>query len=122
MKIEVVSRPLFNLPLPIETVELLMRMSSLHYDGRCKSASAVGGFIYGWKNSVTFMPDVPVSATWHELDTMLKICENTMALDERTGARETIYKLTKDVRLAVDVWNRASKDWRVIAESGYTPV
>lgn len=116
MKIEVVARPLFNLPLPLETVKLLMLMSSRHYDGRCKSASAVGGFIYGWNNSVTYSPDLPVSATFHELDVTLKICENTMALDEQTGARETIRRLVQDVHLAVSGWNRASHDWRVTVE------
>lgn len=111
MKIEITPRPLFELHLPIETIDLLMEMSRHHYDGVCKSASAVGGFIYGWRNSVSFVPESPVSATWRELDTMLKICENAQLLSDQPGARETIWKLTKDVNKAMRHWNNVSKGW-----------
>lgn len=121
MKIEISSRPVFSLPLPLKTVELLMTMSRHHYDGRCKSASAVGGFIYGWSNSVTFAPEGPVDATWDQLDTLLKICENVAVLHEDPGARSVVWKLTTDVHRALSHWNRISKDWCTVIDTETMP-
>nr|WP_319566299.1 hypothetical protein [uncultured Rhodoferax sp.] len=113
MKIKINSQPQFMLPLTLETVDLLMEMSRHHYDGVCKSASAVGGFIYGWHNSVTFMPESHVRATWRELDTMLKICEISQLLSGHPGERETIRRLVQDVHKAMRHWNDVSKGWCV---------
>jgi hypothetical protein len=112
MKIEINSQPLFKLPLSLETIELLMEMSRHHYDGVCKAASAVGGFIYGWRNSVSFVPEVPVSATWRELDTLLKICEiNTALFHGQPEVRKVIWDLVKGVNKAMSHWNNVSKGW-----------
>lgn len=111
MKIEITPSPVFNLPIPIGTIGLLMEMSAHHYDGVCKAAGVVGGFIYGWNNSVTFMPESPVSATWRELDTMLKICENTAIFSDQPISRKVIRELVADVRYAMNQWNEHSKDW-----------
>jgi hypothetical protein len=108
MKIEINSQPVFNLPLPIGTIRLLIEMSSAHYDGVCKSASMVGGFIYGWNNSVSFSPEFPVSATWRELDTMLKICENTGIFSDRPDTQKVIRELAKAARYAMNQWNQKS--------------
>lgn len=59
MKIEINSQPLFMLSLPLKTIELVMEMSRHHYDGVCKQASAVGGFIYGWRNSASLCQSRP---------------------------------------------------------------
>lgn len=121
MKIEIVSQPLFNLYLPAETIELLLTMSRHHYDGVCKDASAPGGFIYGWKNSVAFMPEEPVSANWRQLDTMLKICENTEVLHDQPGARDIVRKLYRDARFAITLWTQSSENWRLTTEHGRAP-
>lgn len=52
-----------------------------------------------------------MSATWRELDTVLKICENVQLLSVQPGARETIWKLIKDVNKAMSHWNNVSKGW-----------
>ncbi|WP_157979478.1 hypothetical protein [Rhodoferax ferrireducens] len=117
MRIEITSQPRFELPLSLETVDLLMEMSRHHYDFVCKQASAVGGFIYGWRNSVSFVPESPVSATWRELDTVLKICENFCVLDSKSTARASIWRLTSDLKLAISHWNCISNQWRLTIET-----
>jgi len=39
-----------ELKLARAEVEHFRILSAAHYDGKCRSASAVGGFIYGWRN------------------------------------------------------------------------
>lgn len=117
MKIEINSQPVFNLPLPIGTILLLMEMSAHHYDGVCKSAGMVGGFIYGWRNCVSFAPDLPVSATWRELDTMLKICENTGIFSDRPDEKQIIRGLAKAVRYAMSQWNQKSSGFCLSLDS-----
>lgn len=74
--ISAVMRPRFMLTLSKPLVELLMKLSSIHYDWRCKAASKVGGFLYGWRNHfVKFELTSPVETTSHEMDTLMKIME-----------------------------------------------
>lgn len=113
MIITVYPKPSFAIPLSAATVALLVRMSSLHYDMVCKQAGAVGGFLYGWNNSVTFMPEASVTATWREADTTLKICENCGLYPVGSDAREDIADLTKTIRAAMRAWTAASEDWSV---------
>lgn len=115
MKITIKARPEFHLPLDAATVALLMQMSSLHYDARCKAASAVGGFIYGWRNSVQFSPELPVEATWNDLDTVLKICENRSFLGAED--QERVRDLTKALRHAHQRWNEVSPQWTAEADT-----
>lgn len=115
MKITIKARPEFNLPLDAATVALLMQMSSLHYDGRCKAASAVGGFIYGWRNSVQFSPELPVTAASNDLDTVLKICENRSFLG--ADDQERVRDLAKALRHAYQRWNEVSPQWTAEADA-----
>lgn len=68
-----------QLLLAIAEVAILMDLSSYHYDGRCKAAGAVGGFIYGMSNKVEWAredgSDIPSLLTWSQVDTMCKILE-----------------------------------------------
>lgn len=59
-----------------------MRQSDAHYDGVCKAASKVGGFIYGWKNLVDFRDECVVSMSYREFDILSKIMENVGVLSE----------------------------------------
>ncbi len=59
-----------------------MECSRRHYDGKCKSASTEGGFLWGWLKEVEFHEEfkkdgVPrtVKATWDQMDTLCKILE-----------------------------------------------
>lgn len=71
----------------------LCELSERHYDGVCKAASRVGGFLYGIKNQFSFtqnekaggkiIPEkdwslddfVEVHMVWRQLDTLAKIAE-----------------------------------------------
>lgn len=65
-----------------EEVELLMRLSASHYDGVCRQAGQVGGFLYGMNNR--FVVEVPevvalgntVELSFREIDTLCKILES----------------------------------------------
>lgn len=66
-----------------EDVEVLLECSRRHYDGRCKAAGQVGGFLYGIKNHVEWGgPEIggptepsPVELTWDKIDILAKITE-----------------------------------------------
>lgn len=72
-----------DLELTKAEVEHLMACSKAHYDYKCKQASEVGGFIYGWRNHFELDPETgdgpeattSVRATWHEMDLACKILE-----------------------------------------------
>lgn len=101
MKYEIHYTPEFWLSMTPETAQLIKRLSGMHYDGRCKAAGAVGGFVYGWANWAEGVTEIPVRATTHELDTVAKIIEMPPPLTERERAllldfRSTIYKAMRE--------------------------
>lgn len=73
----------FELLISRDELQTLLECSSLHYDGVCRSASVVGGFLYGWnihmiyshEEGSTPLTEVTVLAIWTQLDTCLKILE-----------------------------------------------
>lgn len=75
MKITIRAQPKFYFKLTQAQVDLLMKLSELHYDFVCKQASKPGGFLMGWKNCVQYFPDSEVSGSFRDLDTALKILE-----------------------------------------------
>lgn len=87
MKIEMTASPVFRFALNDKQLEVLIKCSSHHYDMVCKDASKVGGFIYGWKNSMDFHKDLgdgylPCKASWRDLDCCMKILEGVHVCDE----------------------------------------
>lgn len=88
-----------NVEMTGADLNVLLKVSKHHYDGKCKDASARGGFLYGWANRFFFQhepdavnaaPDtenglkllwrcrsqtVEVEVSARELDTMAKIME-----------------------------------------------
>ena len=63
-----------------EEVDKLLEYSSRHYDGVCKAAGQVGGFIYGWSNYFSLGEETPLdeyefTISRRELDLVAKICE-----------------------------------------------
>lgn len=101
-----VMRPRFQLTLSKSLVELLMKLSSVHYDRRCREAGQIGGFLYGWRNHfVVFDMDVPVETDSHELDTLLKIMEGAPHL--QPDDRDRIKVLGDQIREQL----RASRVW-----------
>jgi hypothetical protein len=81
MKAAIVAIPKFYMTLTAEEIEALVTCSSHHYDRTCNMASRLGGFIYGWHNTLTTPTDTEplstaaVSATTHQLDLCCKILE-----------------------------------------------
>lgn len=80
MKIETFYKPVFELTLTKQVVELLVKTSNTHYDGVCKLASRPGGLLFKWLNQIEF--ETPCTATFRELDLTLKIAENRHFLDK----------------------------------------
>lgn len=111
MKITIQASPKFYLSLTLEQVKLISELSSSHYDGVCRAASMVGGFIYGWVNSLTYAPSEQVPAEWRQLDTVLKICEMVGHLDPEQQI--TIAKLRKSIRGAMSKSVELFQEWSV---------
>ncbi len=83
MKISIYATSNFVFEVAKDLVDNLMQLSQMHYDGICRSASKIGGFLYGWNNMVTFRESQPIkerepvtaSCNFRTLDTLAKICE-----------------------------------------------
>lgn len=92
--------PVFFISFTLEQVKSIMAMCELHYSAECKAAGRVGGFVYGWKNHLTYIdatePTPQVEATHHQLDILSKICENP--LDQH---RELAQEITAMVWYAI---------------------
>lgn len=120
MQIVITAVPRFSVALSPEDVELLSRLSASHYDARCRAASVPGvhGFIHGWRVGQTWASEegdeqVPAAeATWHELDTSLKIMENTRGLpsDDQARARE----LTRNLSGALEFARALLPVWKAV--------
>lgn len=92
MRIEIASRPEFKFNITRRAVTLLVKLSTRHYDGHCRSISQIGGFLRGWENMLNLAYDdvialsdsysVRVYAAWSELDTLLKVMEMCMGLSK----------------------------------------
>jgi len=71
-------------------VDSLMELSASHYDGKCKAAGKVGGFLYGIHNAVCVLPDAseefPRRLSWDNVDTLCKILEQS-----RTDEQAELY-------------------------------
>jgi len=82
MNIEIYGRADFWFVLTDDQMEVLLRLSAVHYDGVCRRATHPGGFIYGWhmERSVHDGGDknAKLKATFREIDTCLKILEVLM--------------------------------------------
>ena len=74
-RIVVYGKPVFDFTISAQEIEMLVDLSTRHYDATCKMASALGGFIYGWRNMAAGHVAVAVSATWRDLDLCCKILE-----------------------------------------------
>jgi hypothetical protein len=82
MDIQIHASPVFLIPLREKHIEVLMLLSEHHYDGTCKAASKVGGFLYGWKNQIDWWKDYEqeeeyktIRTNMHELGLCCKMLE-----------------------------------------------
>lgn len=102
MEIEVYAVPHWNIQFTKAHINVLMELANHHYDGVCRDAARVGGFIYGWNNHIQFyeLPS-PVSANSRQVDICLKILEDSSHLHhgiERSLANEMRIVLHKAIR------------------------
>lgn len=107
--IRILPVPRFEMPFTLYQVSILKQLSEAHYDFTCKRSGRVGGFIYGWEQSLTFSELGSVSATWHDLDLTLKIME----MPYLTGKEENdaIVAIRKMCREAMNRANKAVDKW-----------
>lgn len=107
----------FNIELPLADIAMLCALSAIHYDGRCKSASAHGGFLCGWRNYAEFCAEKygpetshSVTASFDELDSCLKIMEHP------TREHEThAYALTTKFSRLCTLANEAYHAWTPVS-------
>jgi hypothetical protein len=120
MKIFIQGVPHFHWQPTHAHIALLTALSGMHYDARCKEASCVGGFIYGWKNCVLLAETeasddaVTVNATWNQLDTCLKIMEMPHGLNDAEKA--LVYEMRTSFHRALTVANQKCRDWNTESE------
>ena len=99
MKITIYAKPVFEVTMSREQIDLVRECSRLHYDTTCRAAVQVGQFLHGWKNLVELSPpDVKkftVSLTAHQLDLTCKILE--MPINKFS---EAAYEIRHALRLA----------------------
>lgn len=107
MNIQIQGEPVFYLHITKSVIDTCLTLSSLHYDGTCKAAGKLGGFLYGWKNHIEhFTPETLVRASFRELDLLLKICEMPV-----TPHDDEMNKFISCVRMALITSGRISKLW-----------
>lgn len=70
-----------NIHFVLNRAELMVLNNAaiLHYDGKCKAAGMVGGFIYGWNNLLNASDEdsILVCCSFAKLDLMCKIMEQS---------------------------------------------
>ena len=115
MEITMRGRPEFSFDLQVECIDLLYRLSYLHYDAHCRSYSGDGGLIAYWKK-MSGMADMVADgrlkcyAKWRDLDTICKILEMssmTVSYNDRQNGRnmaEAFGHCLARGNLRTDVW------------------
>lgn len=96
--------PRFCLQLTCSDLATLIQMARLHYDGECKRAATLGGFLYRWDHTVTEFNGFGCTATSRELQLTLKILEMRAALHTNKD-RATADRLSAAIHAALNQWN-----------------
>lgn len=113
MKIEIQGKPEFWFALTDEQMAVLELLSSVHYDLKCKMATMVNGFIYGWKNARSAVDKTSRRASFREIDTCLKILESLMMPPPAMSEAQQVvgHKLVKSFREALARADREGESW-----------
>ncbi len=118
IKIEIYAIPKFKIMLTKNQVAVLMKLSDLHYDGKCQSFGRLGGLIRGWQNcwdadlviNPTPSDELDFYCSHKELDILCKILEinhfmRMLANTELTDYPDALamsVAFNKSLRLAMD--------------------
>lgn len=88
MRIDVQATPRFNLFIEKATLDALVVAGLRHYDAKCRAAAQEGGFARRWqKMAAGGFGSLGFSASWQELDTIMKMCE----MEGRNGLLAALY-------------------------------
>jgi hypothetical protein len=107
MDIHIRCTPSFDITLTSNHIALLAKLSVLHYDNKCKSASEENGFLKQWEYTVSawIIPihalggEPPfVRASFSDLDTCLKILEVTGLATRSKLLTEDEVKISRELR------------------------
>lgn len=109
---KITGRPEFHFVLDKTTLDLIHQLSVSHYDAKCRGASRLGGFIYGWTQRMDDNAEAECTATFQELDLLTKICEAIPQLrspEQRAKLRSFRDQISAALRRA----NVAVLGWRI---------
>ena len=93
---EISFKPIAHVTFTSAEIRLMCECSRCHYDGVCKDASKVGGFLYGMSNAEENAPGHSHSLTWRQLDTLAKILELGSMLELEKA--KTAFGLNLEIR------------------------
>ncbi len=85
--------PKVLIELPDQELDLIIECAKHHYDGTCRQAAAVGGFLHGMSN----FREHPHSLTLRELDLISKIVEACNVLPSE-GKAELALKISSEIK------------------------
>jgi hypothetical protein len=91
-----------------EEIDFLMERSRLHYDAKCRSVSAVGGFLYGIDNAHRIGIEEH-TLTSLQLGTLAKILEMAWSIEDDMR-RNLSKEIHGDLRSISDEYNRLTKE------------
>ena len=126
MNIQIHASPVFFVPLREKHIEVLMLLSEHHYDGTCKAASKVGGFLHGWKNQINWwkQPDYELEEEYktirtdmHELGLCCKMLEMSSYLftDKDSEEMKTARDMRQSFNRAFSLANSKYDEWKVVS-------
>lgn len=129
MRINITAKPFFSFSLPVKVLEALIKLSEIHYDAYCRSAStkanvyANKGFLIKWHDFSQYINagnpnEVEVyNASFKEIDTVLKILElvDTPGCKGIFGAEVDTFlrSLPSTLQTALRVANNRVPEWQV---------
>ena len=136
MDIVVHAKPLYSFKLKREVLNLLVKLSKLHYDFKCKCASMEAdsskgiknGFLTIWGFRFTHIHDdlttehlqeAEITTGSDELQIVLKICEpiNWVGVIDSIYNKIVINNLTEDIKKAIDLAQKTVPSWHVLHKS-----
>lgn len=81
-----------------EEVDLLMKLSAMHYDGHCQQVGQEGGFLFGLNNTIDWESECALK--FREIDTLCKILEiaHYGPRDKQNHFQEVAMRLTQELR------------------------
>lgn len=116
MKFEVTAKPVFHFTPTEQQIACLISLARLYYDGRCKAAAQQGGFIYGWRNAIVEFKMPEVSASWHDLDTTMKIIEMVNYMPDPRH-RECLKEFGRAINGAMNAIPGAVEQWKIVIDT-----